>query len=86
MSVYPKGIKLMEIRFTIERFGLVKITHANLAAALTETAELRNADIVGSIRNDGWSLYVFEKGWYENNLSRIELVAIWAECNGYGLA
>lgn len=76
----------MEIRFTIERFGLVKITHANLAAALTETAELTNADIVASIREDGWTLYVFENGWYETNLSRMDLVAIWAECHGYGLA
>jgi hypothetical protein len=74
------------IRFTIERFGLVKLTNTALAAALTETVEMRNADIVGTIRNDGWSLYVFEKGWWETNLSRIELVAIWAECNGYGLA
>jgi hypothetical protein len=109
----------MEIlRFTIERFGLVKLTHSNLAAALTETAEMRNADIVGTIRNDGWALYVFGRvckecgdaetefhkwdcplsteetpdvlpehcgpAWWESNISRIELVAIWAECNGYG--
>jgi hypothetical protein len=76
----------MEIlRFTIERFGLVKLTHESLSAVLAETAEMSNADMVGSIKDDGWALYVFEKGWYENNLSRIELIAIYAECNGYGL-
>lgn len=72
-------------RFEIPRFGRATLTAEGLAECITATAGMTDAAIVESTFDDGWSFYVFEKGWEERGITRIELVAIWGECHGYGL-
>lgn len=69
------------IKFEIPVFGLAKFTPENLQLLLDMTKNMDVNYIVHSLWNDG-----FEYSVEEWELTRIEWVAIYGECHGYGEA
>ncbi|QWT30121.1 hypothetical protein SEA_TUNATARTARE_259 [Streptomyces phage TunaTartare] len=70
------------IKFEIPEFGLAKFTPENLGRLLHVTKDMDAECIVRSLWNDGFGYSIQE--WPE--LTRIEWIAIYGECHGYGEA
>jgi len=77
----PNGSR---IRFEIPGFGVSVFTPQNFTALLDVTKDMDVSYIVRSLRNDGWDLGVMSGPQQE--ITRIEWIAVYGECNGYGEA
>lgn len=70
------------IKFEIRGYGLATFTPQNLTALLDITKDMDADYIVRSLRCDGWELTVMSSPMQE--LTRIEWIAVYGECHGYG--